>query len=225
MAIRPFPVLSAFLCMGALCNPIWAVAGSASYFLVWSGTSQGNSASAHALLTIDDALFPTSSPLTLLTPGIEITDFQIEVSGADSDDGFFQLSDYSAFTWSTTATDHTPVSLDLSQELVGQPTLGGPWGSTQDYESSTGDFNLIANNDYAPTLAGTSFTLATRNGYRMQLVSFVSSVPEPEQWGMMLLGIPFTTGVINRTRRKQRRTSKLRFASKSNPTFLDYPTV
>ncbi len=153
-----------------------------SFFLDWSGALWNNTAEAHGILTIDNALFPNPSEYSFLLPGVEVTDFSLTVTGAGSGNGNFQLSDFDAFVWNTV------VTLDLGYELVGQDTGNGRWGTT--FDGSTGDFNLSAIQiSGAPNLAS-SFLIATSNNLQMNLVSF-RPVPLPAAFwlfGSMLAG-------------------------------------
>ncbi len=150
---------------------------AASFYVDWSGAMDGNAAQAHGILTVDDAIFPGSTDYAWLSPGVEVVDFSLTVTGAVSGNGHFQLSDFEFFAWST-KTDTE--SLDYSRELVGQATLGGPWGTDFGYEANAGDFNLYAvENSGAPSIFGT-FQIAANEGLgdTMGLVSF-RPVPIP----------------------------------------------
>ena len=159
-----------------------AIPSATRFFLDWSGALWGNQAEAHGVLTIDNALFPNPSEYVFLTPGLEITDFSMAVTGAGSGDGHFQLEDFDAFVWNTL------VELDLSRELVGQVTGNGGWGHA--FDGSAGDFNLIAaDGSNAPNL-DSSFLVASSNNLKMNLVSF-RPVPVPAAFwlfGSMLAG-------------------------------------
>lgn len=161
-----------------------------SFYLDWSGALWGNSAEGHGILTVYDDLFSNSVDYAWLIPGVEIADFTLSVSGASSGNGTFGLTDFDAFLWST----KTPgESLDLSQELIGQTTTGGPWGSDFGLDSNTGDFNLIAALASGAPFTTGSFIMATDegNGEQMNLISF-RPVPIPAafwMFGSALLGL------------------------------------
>jgi hypothetical protein len=77
--------------------------------------------------------------------------------------------------------DTRGAALNLSTELVGQPTTAGAWGTPSGY---AGDFNLFNSTPAAPE--GTwYFTLTTAGGSgdSMLLTSF-QAVPEPSTWMM-----------------------------------------
>jgi hypothetical protein len=81
-------------------------------------------------------------------PDAAIQDLSVTVSGASSGNGTFGIADFCSVTFNTHGG-----TLDLSRELVGQPTSGDPWGTTVPPpdraanggdESTSGDFNLFA---------------------------------------------------------------------------------
>lgn len=162
----------------SMTTPAQVQASTSRYFLDWSGEQWGNSAKAHGVLTVDDALFSNFSDYTLLFPGNEITDFSLTVSGAISGNGIFQLSDFDSFIWSTRVDQDNP--LDLSHELIGQATTGGPWGSDFGFEANAGDFNLITAEGSSAPFADGAFLVVTNSGSgdRMNLTSF-RPVPIP----------------------------------------------
>lgn len=188
-------ILASLAFMGMLFGPsqaqaITTTAATSRFYLDWSGLNLwGNSAEAHGILTIDNASFPNPSEYAWLLPGQEVVDFSLTVSGADSGNGTFQLTDFDGFVWDTV------VSLDFSRELVGQETGNGGWGVNLLTGTTNGDFNLVAaENSFAPTLNG-SFLLMTNNdtdfGTQMNLVSF-RPVPIPAAFwlfGSALLGL------------------------------------
>src|SRR5262245_42462379 len=146
----------------------------------WSGASLGNSATASALITFDLTTLPNpnSNPGVLSPVTKYISALSLTVSGAGPGNGTFGLSDFSpggsldTFRWSTNG-----ATLDLTKELVGQPTLGSPWGTC--FTGACGDFNLFGS---APAPVGTDFfTFTTRiSNEVMHLTSFAPApVPGP----------------------------------------------
>ena len=140
--------------------PVIAGAELRTFDLEWSGESYGNTAVATGTITIDDTL--------LANPGFSaddfVTDFSITVEGSGSGDGSWGRIDFVSFFF------FTDTELDLSMELVGQPTSWNPWG-TQDPADSGGDFNFFAGTGGAPT--GTYyFQITTSSGDDLRLVSF-----------------------------------------------------
>lgn len=163
-----------------------------SFHVDYSGSVFGNSAEAHGWVDADNGLFPASSGGTLLYPGIEITGLVLRVTSASSGNGVFYLSDFDFFSWSTLG-----ATLDFSMELIGQPTLGGGWGTT--FDGFTGDFNLFsATASAAPFSAGSAFVISTNHGVG-DFLSLVSFRPVPEPSMIWLMGVGWA--VLMRFRR------------------------
>jgi hypothetical protein len=151
-----------------------AIAGAElrTFDLEWSGAGSGNAAVATGTITIDDTL--------LNNPGFSnddfVTDFSITVEGSGSGDGGWGRSDFATIFM------FTDTALDLSMELIGQPTSINPWG-TQDPADTGGDFNFFAGTAGAPT--GTYyFQITTSSGLNLRLVSFRpvdAPVPRPQR--------------------------------------------
>lgn len=167
-------IAAGLILAGSLLAPTLTHASTTRFFLDWSGDLWGNSAQAQGILTIDDNLFSNLNDYELLTPGNEINNFSLTVSGANTGNGIFHLSDFDGFSWSTRGL------LDLSQELMGQATTGGPWGSYFGADALAGDFNLIASESSTAPLADGAFLIRTNNGSgdRLNLISF-RPVPIP----------------------------------------------
>ena len=149
----------------------------------WSGASLGNGATASALITFDLTTLPNpnSNPGDLSPVSNFISALSFTVSGAGTGDGTFGLSDFlliDTFRWSTNG-----ATLDLTTQLVGQSTPGGPWGTC--FTGGCGDFNLFGLGN-APV--GTNFFTLTTGGllggpgdhFPIRLTSFAPvSVPGP----------------------------------------------
>jgi hypothetical protein len=134
---------------------------------------------------------PGFNDLTLPNPAV--LDLSVTVSGATAGNGTFGLADFC-----DVAFDSGGLALDLTRELVGQPTLSLPWGTppgkgggnaTQGEGPSTeGDFNLFSscmlNRTYAAQPTGTSgapqgtwyYTLGADGGNADQML-IVSMAP------------------------------------------------
>lgn len=193
--------------IGLFSMPVLAVSTAASSFYIdWSGASFNNQAVAHAWLTVDKgegAKFSGFADNAWLFPIEDVIDFTITISGAESGNGTFALSDFDFFMWTSNATPEWP--LDLSRELVGQTTTGGPWGSDFSNEALTGEFNIFANlelNPFAPNSAGGAFRIATNGGQGDELVlTSFRPVPIPAAFwlfapallGLSRLGFKFQT--------------------------------
>ena len=176
-----------------------------TFDLAWSGVSYGNSASAVGTISLDDSLLPNpgfvfGDPLSPTVTALSIT-----VSGASSGNGTFNMSDFDFWFWDTNG-----ATLDLSSQLVGQNTLGNPWGTPQ---SMSGEFNLFALTVQGAPLGSDYFTLRTNNGSGdlMLLTSFspqTAAVPEPTSIAIFGIGAGLMSLVSNRRRcRQQRQTA------------------
>lgn len=177
--IKPY-----LIALSLACGPTVTQAAMHTYSLDYSGFDFGNTAVAHAILTIDDLLLanPSGPSFLNLGQGQAITALTLTVSNASAGNGTFQLSDFDYASWDTAGE-----TLDFSAELIGQWTSGfSGWGRRDPFDSSmgAGDFNLYANaSSFAPTGSG-YFTLAANNdfinGDLMRLTSFKPApVPLP----------------------------------------------
>jgi len=169
-----------------------------TYNLAWSGQTFGNTAQATAQMVVDLSLITNPGnelANASLSPWIE--SITMTVTGATSGNGTFSTAggDFWKDWWSTGG-----ATLNLFQELVGQPVAGKTWG-TSDGTATYGEFNLFSSTT-APT--GTdNFTLTTAEGAGdpMYLTSFApADLPEPTAFALfgtsLLLG-----GVALRRRR------------------------
>jgi hypothetical protein len=149
--------------------PLSANAELRTFDLEWSGESYGNSAIATGTITIDDTI--------LQNPGDNfddfVTDFSITVEGSGSGDGSWDRSDYNSIFLIT------DTELDLSMELVGQPTSQDPWG-TRLPGGTGGDFNILSESSGVPR--GTYFfQITTISEMDLELISFrPADGPEPK---------------------------------------------
>ncbi|MGY6275816.1 hypothetical protein [Methylomonas sp. MgM2] len=172
-----------------------AAVESNRFYLEWNGADFGNSAQAHGYLTLDFALLPAAGNYVFLSPGSEILDFSMTISGAAIGNASFTLDDFSYFSW------YEPVPLDFAQDLVGQETGNGGWGST--FDGATGDFNLIAiEGSGAPSLGG-AFQVATAEGLgdSLRLTAFrPAPVPVPAAIWMFAGGLISLLTINNKRR-------------------------
>jgi hypothetical protein len=149
--------------------------------LSYSGAAFGNDAIASGTITLNLGAMnnpgQTDQDVTSF-----VTDFSLTVSGASAGNGTFDFADYNGdSTYGGFYLETDGGTLDFTSQLVGQATLGAPWGS----EFGTGeasDFNIFANgtNPSAPNGTG-YFELTTDDGEgdTMGLTSFAPAVPEP----------------------------------------------
>ena len=148
-----------------------------TFDLAWSGASFGNNATATGRITIDDTVLP--NPSRRLIFGFEqfgVTSLTVTVSGAISGNGTFTLADFDDATWDSG--DIGNATLDLTRELVGQATDGGPWGTQN---GSAGEFTLFSFDGLAPSASG-PFEIATARGSgdRLLLTNFTPTNSPPE---------------------------------------------
>ena len=160
-----------------------------TFLLDWSGAPFNNGASATGTITFA-AGFPTNPGWAVYGPGVELLALDVTVSGAASGNGSFTLVDFSFVLFDTAG-----ALLDMTTELVGQPTPGGPWGALG-LPVRNGDFNLFAAGP-APT-GGSPFELTT-NGGRGDTMGLQSFRPVPAPGAMALLGL----GGLLATRRRR----------------------
>ena len=144
--------------------------------LVWSGAPFGNGASATGVITLDDAV--VANPGSYFGPlaGGGFSDLSFTVTGSGAGDGNFTSADFGSITWNTGG-----ATLDLTHELVGQPTPGAPWGTVPS-SGEAGDFNLF--NSHAGPPTGTFyFQFTTSSGLTMALTSMAPLDPNGDRDG------------------------------------------
>ena len=165
-----------------------------TFDITWSGETFGNSATATGSVTIDDTVLPNpgfSGPSSSFE-SVGIVSFTITVRGDDSGNGTFTEADYRTARWDSG--NFGLATLDLTAELVGQPTNGRPWGTatTNLSDRAGGDFNIFSSS-LAPTGVG-PFQIATRggSGSSLLLTSF-----KPAGITTVILGDTSGDGFVN----------------------------
>ncbi len=199
-------VVAAVLALGALAVP--AVASPITFDLQWSGSYYGNSASASGTITIDDSLY--TQPASWVSGGIApwVTALNVTVTGATAGNGTFTLSDFVGMNWDTNGG-----VLDLSTQLLGQPTNELPWGTPYSYNSMAGDFNLFNSSSSPKAPDGKWWFVLAANGGNdewMQLTYFgipgsldpVFPSPEPSSIALLLGAMAGFAGLGMARRRK-----------------------
>jgi hypothetical protein len=137
-------------------------------------------AEARGYITFDGASMSNPFSGTLPIPGSEILDLSVTVTGAASGNGTFAMNDFNGIAW-----DSNSSTMDFSKELVGQPTVGAPWGTVPS-SGEAGDFNLTSSNSGVPS--GTNkFTLVANAGTADQM-TLKSMVPGPASNGTASCG-------------------------------------
>jgi hypothetical protein len=167
-----------------------------TYNLAWSGASFGNGATATGQITLDVTTLPNPGPpaFDIYT---DISSLTITITGATSGNGTWTRADLCACSVLGTYTYWWTggAALNLNQQLVGQPTLGNPWGTP---DGISGDFNLFFTN--GGPIGTFYFTLTTDGGLEdpMLLTSFAPAVPEPGSMVLMGSGFVLLAGTVRR---------------------------
>lgn len=201
-------IISAFFAFSAAFLPLASQAAVSYFSLEWSGATLGNSATATAILGIDNSLdmnAPYRGSLSSWATSLTLT-----VSGASSGNNTFTLQDFIDVYY-----DPAGANFDLTKNFVGQATGGQPWGTPPSIDEgpgdqppfnddplpgdeegpmfavngrdTSGDFNLISEAEGVPTGVW-YFTLRTAGGEEMRLTSFTpTTVPEPS--ATVLMGV------------------------------------
>lgn len=110
-----------------------------------------STANAVGSITFDDTLIGNPGNNTIPLPNPGVLALNVTVSGATSGNGSFTLADFDDVYFVL------PSMLDFSQQLVGQPTSGSPWGTPGGCggpvpgPGDAGDFNLISGGGPLPT--------------------------------------------------------------------------
>ncbi len=109
-----------------------------------------------------------------------VTDFSVTISNADDGNGTFTLADFTGANNASVFLYTNGGTLDFSQELIGQATIGDPYGTPS---GNGGDFNFISNGSSPQQPRGEDyFTFASaagaNDGDYFLLTSF-APVPEP----------------------------------------------
>ncbi len=141
------------------------------FYVDWSGAAFGNGASAAGTISIDDTLL--NNPGNTSTNDVAfVTAFSITVTGTagGAGDGTWTLGDFDSILIDTRS-----IALDLTQELVGQPTDVDPWGSTS---TLGGDFNIFPTNGIGPE-ADWYFTIAAYITHEDMVLTSFRPVPVP----------------------------------------------
>lgn len=196
--------------IGAIAAAILAIGLSAApssattiFNLAWSGARFGNSAQATGQITIDETQIPNPGSNGGPMPSW-VTALTFTVTGASTGNGTFTLADFDGLAWDTNG-----ATLDLGTQLIGQPTMGAPWGTAP--LDAAGDFNLFASlvgaADNAPN--GTwwfTLTTALGSGDQMYLTYFGvpgspdPQIPEPATIALLLAGLA-GAGAMGRRRK------------------------
>ena len=166
-----------------------ALASPRTFSFVFSGSTFANSAKAAGTITFEDTLlnntFGAATQFTnfvYAVGGPELLALKVVVSGASAGNGSFGMAAFDRVEWQTNGT------LNLDQQLIGQPTTNAPWGTAD--AGLGGDFNLFSLAGSAPTGVA-PFELSTAGGESMHLISMapISAVPEPGLAALFMCGL------------------------------------
>lgn len=169
-----------------------------TYNLAWSGATFGNSATATGQITLDLTTLPNPGGPAFDMYN-DIASLTVTVVGATSGNGTWTRADLCACSALGTFTywDTGGVALNMNQQLVGQPTLGNPWGTP---DGISGDFNFFFTN--GGPLGTFFFTMTSDGGLEDSMlltsVAPVSSTPEPGTMALFGSGIIGLAGVLRR---------------------------
>jgi hypothetical protein len=161
----------------------------------------GGGASAVGRITFERSLLPNPGVAGFILPDPAVLALSVTVSGASSGNGTFSMESFEKVVWDTYG-----ATLDLSRELVGQPTPEDPWGTDSCHG---GDFNLVRiSGSDAPT-GVYCFALCSGEGASsdcMVLTSMVARsvqpVPSLNTWGLLFLALVLAAFVFSRYRRR-----------------------
>lgn len=157
----------------------------------------GGPASATGYIVLETGLIANPGASNYEVPSAAVLDLSVTVAGASSGNGTFGLDDFCDVVFDTQGG-----TLDLTRELVGQPTDGDPWATTvppvrspSGDSGTSGDFNLFScgggergSNRYSATRGPSSapdgiwwFTLgadgASANAMRLVSMAAVAGTP------------------------------------------------
>ncbi len=169
-----------------------------TYNLAWSGATFGNSSTATGQITLDLTTLPNPGGPAFDMYN-DIASLTVTVVGATSGNGTWTRADLCACSALGTFTywDTGGVALNMNQQLVGQPTLGNPWGTP---DGISGDFNFFFTN--GGPLGTFFFTMTSDGGLEDSMlltsVAPVSSTPEPGTMALFGSGIIGLAGVLRR---------------------------
>jgi hypothetical protein len=144
-----------------------------AYYAVWSGSSQGNNASATATFDLNVSAVTTAlSTDSQLYGSLDgyITNLTMTVTDANKGNGTFTASDFRGFLISFFG------PMDFNSELVSQPNF---------WEFGLDSSNGAPDGEYSPV--NTLVTYDGITGNRLQLIS-ITPVPEPSSFMLAVSG-------------------------------------
>jgi hypothetical protein len=158
----------------------------------------GSGATATGFIVFESTLLANPGNNIFVLPNPAVLNLSVTVTGAAAGNGTFGTADFGQVIFDTNGG-----TLNFSQQLIGQPTAGVPWGTA--YDGSGGDFNLFGTG--APAPDGVNwFTLGANDGAAdaMILASMSASgqVPTLSEWSMVILSLLLGLGAWVALRRQ-----------------------
>jgi hypothetical protein len=163
--------------------------------------ADSGSATAVGYIVFESTLLPNPGATTFVLPNPAVRAIRVTVSGATAGNGTFGLADFTSVVWDTRG-----VTLDFTRQLVGQPTLGSPWGTP---DGNGGDFNLFG---LAPSPNGVFFFTLGANGgpaNAMTLRSMVGLTAVPALDDLQLVVLSLLVGVAGIVLYRRRLSSRV----------------
>jgi len=156
--------------------------------ITFNFTYSGEGATAVGSVTFESTLLANPGDNVLFLPNPAVLALTVTVSGASTGNGTFGIGSFTEIDLDTGG-----ATLDLSQDLVGQITPGGLWGTPT---GCCGDFNLFT--DAAPAPNGVFFfTLGADDGDAADMTikqvtparSALAQIPALDHWKLGLLAL------------------------------------
>lgn len=138
-------------------------------------------------VTFEDTLIANPGNNNIVLPDPAVLDITMTVTGASAGNGTYTTADFTGVFFDTNGG-----TLNLRAPLIGQPTGGNPWGTTQD--GTSGDLNFFGL--AAPTPNGVFFfTLGANGGAANAMILQAagplpgSSIPTLSEWMIVALAL------------------------------------
>jgi hypothetical protein len=161
-----------------------AATSSVAAPITFNFTYAGGGATATGFITFESTLLANPGTNDFTLPNPAVLALQVKVSDATAGNGTYRIEAFGRVVFDTKG-----ATLNLSQNLVGQSTSGGPWGTPS---GCCGDFNLFPQLIGAPR--GVSFfTLGANQGVANLMTlsqmtpASIAAVPTLDAWKLAVL--------------------------------------